>query len=128
MGGESPGAIILIAEGFADTRMMPREAPEMYGFHVVAAANRLETTSAARRERPHLILGDLYMLALGGFGMTCLLREHPGTRGVPIAAVSAYDSGDDHAVAEDTSATAHLTKPADLESLHDLVRRLPPDS
>lgn len=121
---EAAEVTILIVEDFADTRVMLRQALSACGFRVVEASNGWEAVKVAMRERPRLILMDLHMPVLDGFETTCLLREHPEMCDVPIIAVSAYDSGDDHADAEDAGITAYVTKPVDIEDLQDLIRRL----
>lgn len=117
-------ATVLIVEDFADTRMMMRQALEMSGFRVVEATNGYEAIRVARRECPRLILMNPYIPALDGFVTTGLLRKHPETCDVPIIAVSAYDSANDRADAEDAGVTAYLTEPVDLESLRGLICRL----
>jgi CheY-like chemotaxis protein len=124
VGEESLGTLILIAEESADTRMVLQQALEMYGYRVVEATNGLEAIRVARRECPRLILIDLYIPALDGFVTTSLLRKHPETRDVPIIAVSAYDSTNERADAEDAGVTSYLTEPVDLESLRGLICRL----
>jgi CheY-like chemotaxis protein len=121
---ETANVTILVVEDFADTRVMLRQALETYGFRVVEAANGWDAVKVAMSEHPRLILMDLHMPVLDGFETTCLLREHPEMCDVPIIAVSAFDSSDDHADAEDAGITAYLTKPVDLESLQDLICRL----
>jgi CheY-like chemotaxis protein len=100
----------------------------MRGFRVVEATNGWEAVEVAMSVRPRLILMDLHLSVLDGFETTCLLREHPETCDVPIIAVSAYDSTDDHADAEDAGVTAYVTKPVDLDKLQDLICRLLTDS
>jgi two-component system cell cycle response regulator DivK len=121
---DAASVTVLVVEDFPDTRMMLRQALEMHGFRAVEAANGWEAVAVAMREHPRLILMDLHLPVLDGFETTCLLREHPETRDVPIIAVSAYDSIDDHADAKDAGITAYVTKPVDVGELLDLISRL----
>jgi CheY-like chemotaxis protein len=121
---DAAGVTILVVEDFADTRLMLRHALEMLGFRVVEAANGWDAVNVAMREHPRLILMDLHMPVLDGFETTCLLREHPEMSGVPIIAVSAFNSIDDHADAEDVGITAYIAKPVDLDNLQGLINRL----
>jgi CheY-like chemotaxis protein len=120
---ESASVTIMVVEDFADTRMMLRHALEMSGFRVVEAANGWDAVKVAMREHPRLILMDLHMPVLDGFETTCLLREHPEMCDVPIIAVSAFNSIDDHADAEEVGITAYITKPVDLDNLQNLISR-----
>lgn len=122
--GTPVGVTVLIVEDFADTRMMMREALKADGFRVVEATNGYEAIRVAKRELPHLILIDLYIPALDGFVTISLMRQHPEMRDVPIIALSAYDSGAARADAADAGVTAYVTKPVDLDHLHDLICRL----
>jgi CheY-like chemotaxis protein len=82
--------VILIAEDFADTRLMIKMVLEMKGHRVVEAANGREAVEIATRERPHLILMDLNMPVMDGIAAAERLREQPETAMVPTIAVTAH--------------------------------------
>ena len=119
-------ATILIVEDYAGARLMMRQALERRGFRVVEAVNGWEAIGVAARENPDLVLMDLHMPVLDGFEATCLMREHPQLKDVPIVAVSAYDSPDDLADAADVGMTDYVSKPVDLNRLYSLITRLLP--
>jgi CheY-like chemotaxis protein len=57
-------------------------------YDIVAAADGLEAVEKARSEKPDLILMDLMMPRLDGFGATKAIREDPSTREIPIVIVT----------------------------------------
>jgi len=59
------------------------------GYDVTAAADGEEALAAARRARPDLILTDVMMPRLDGFGLLHELRDDPELRGVPVIVLSA---------------------------------------
>ncbi len=60
------------------------------GYEVVLAYNGREGVSAAKREKPQLILLDIVMPGLDGFETLMLLRQDPETAGAPVVILTNY--------------------------------------
>lgn len=114
---------VLVVEDHNDTRLMIKTAVKSFGYLVVEAASGWQAIEVAARVRPDLVLMDISMPTLDGFETTCLLRAQREMARVPIIAVTAYDSSDDRADAEDVGITEYITKPIDLDHLRGLISR-----
>lgn len=88
---------ILIIEDDADTREIYTAALQQRGFRVVTATHGAEGVHLARRTRPDLILLDIRMPILDGWGAARYLKSDPETRNIPICAISAYGSEEEEA-------------------------------
>lgn len=62
---------------------------ELEGYEAVAADNGREGVLAAQNHRPDLILCDITMPVLDGFGVITELRQNPQTAGIPVIFLTA---------------------------------------
>ncbi|GAB4548581.1 MAG: response regulator [Anaerolineae bacterium] len=114
-------AVILYVEDNAEHRLMMHTLLTSRGFDVELGRNGEEGIRLVREVRPDLILLDLYMPKLDGFGMMEQLKEDPTTQDIPIIVVSAWPTGDHRRRAFDYGARAFVAKPYDTQTLVDLV-------
>ncbi|HLP26749.1 MAG TPA: response regulator [Acidobacteriota bacterium] len=91
------------------------------GHTVATAANGWEALAAIQQQRPDLILLDLMLPDLDGFGVCEILRRDPATATIPIIIVSAWASTDSRHLGLELGALDYLTKPF---SPHELVQRV----
>ena len=84
----APGALVLVVEDDGDAREMYEVMLQGAGFRVATAANGVEAVAKARELAPHLILMDLTLPALDGWGAGRQLKQDSGTRHIPIVALS----------------------------------------
>ena len=101
---------------------------ELIKYHLLRAGHLVATAGTGwdaleqiRRERPDLILLDLMLPDLDGFGVCEILRRDPATATIPIIIVSAWSSPDTRNLGLELGALDYLTKPF---SPHDLVKRV----
>ena len=90
------------------------------GYEVEVAADGLEALAAIERRPPALLLLDLRMPNLDGFGVLERLRHTPRT--FPIVVVTALQDTDAEVIA--LGAASVITKPVSLDALLDTVQRL----
>jgi signal transduction histidine kinase len=104
------GARILLADDNADMRSYMRDllAPH-YALEVVADGE--EALAAARRHAPDLIVSDVMMPRLDGFGLLRQLRMDETLRSVPIILLSARAGEDSHIEGLKEGADDYLVKP-----------------
>ena len=91
------------------------------GHNVSIAANGWEAIHAVRASRPDIILLDLMLPDLDGFGVCEILRRDPATATIPIIIVSAWASNDSRNLGLELGALDYITKPF---SPRDLVERV----
>lgn len=94
------------------------------GHEVTTAANGWEAIAAVRANRPDLILLDLMLPDLDGFGVCEILRRDPQTATIPIVIVSAWASPDSRHLGLELGALDYLTKPFSPPELVSRVSRL----
>ncbi|HEX8119450.1 MAG TPA: response regulator, partial [Pyrinomonadaceae bacterium] len=78
----------------------------------------------AARERPDVVLMDLNLPVLDGFGAAERIRSNPELKDTAIVAVTAYQDHDLRARALAAGCNAFVTKPIDFEWLGDLISNL----
>ncbi|MFM8766953.1 MAG: PAS domain S-box protein, partial [Rubrivivax sp.] len=100
---------------------------------MIARIPRLEMISAddgapglglALRARPDLILTDIQMPGMDGFELLRQLRAHEATRAIPVVAISADAMPDTVARGQAAGFAEYLTKPVQMDALHEVVQRL----
>lgn len=91
------------------------------GHRVTLAANGWEAIESVRRDPPDLILLDLMLPDLDGFGVCEILRQEPATATIPVIIISAWASPDTRNLGLELGALDYLTKPF---SPHELVERV----
>jgi len=115
---------ILVADDFEDMRAMLRFWLERRGYRVVEALDGEQAIEIARNERPDLILMDIDMPQRSGVSATYKIRKDPELRGIPIVAITAYETADLHEDALKAGCLECLTKPIDTNRLENLLKWL----
>ena len=101
---------VLLADDNADMRdYIHRLLSERYDVEVVT--NGSDALAAARRACPDLVLSDVMMPVLDGFGLLRALRADPVTAGVPVLLVSARAGEEARVEGLRAGADDYLTKP-----------------
>jgi CheY-like chemotaxis protein len=113
---------ILIAEDHLDSRDAMRALLEAFGYRVLVAVNGRQAVELAVHEHPDLILMDVMMPELDGFGATRELRMNQATANTPIIAVTAMEGACDLAL--QAGANDFVRKPVDIRRLVDKVNVL----
>ncbi len=101
---------ILLAEDNADMRGYVRRLLGQY-YEVETVANGSEALAAARRDPPHLILTDVMMPGLDGFGLLRELRADESTKTIPVILLSARAGEDARVEGLGTGADDYIVKP-----------------
>jgi CheY-like chemotaxis protein len=113
---------IMYAEDNPEHRLMMHTLLTSRGFDIELARNGMEAISLLDDLRPDLILTDLYMPEMDGFGLMQHLKEDPITQGIPVIVISAWPTGDHRQRAFDCGALAFIAKPYDTETLISLIK------
>jgi CheY-like chemotaxis protein len=115
---------ILVADDKASSRELVRTVLEHCGYEVLEASDGAEAVEIARRALPELILLDLQMPALDGFGVVEMLRGDKRFASTPIVALTASAMHGDREKALAAGFSGYITKPIRLTSLRSEVERL----
>jgi two-component system alkaline phosphatase synthesis response regulator PhoP len=94
------------------------------GHEVTTAANGWEALAAVQHHRPDIILLDLMLPDLDGFGVCEILRRNPVTATIPLIIISAWASSDSRNLGLELGALDYITKPFSPQDLVARVNRL----
>lgn len=108
---------ILLIEDEPQMRQGMKTALEMEGFAVIAAENGRVGVAAARREKPAVILCDVMMPELDGYGVLEALRRDDATRAIPFIFLTAKGEKPDVRHGMNLGADDYLTKPCAIDDL-----------
>ena len=108
---------LLIIEDQAPMRRNIALMLQMEGYEVVSAENGRVGVEVARRERPDLVLCDVMMPELDGYGVVQTLREDPEFAATPFIFLTAKSDRTDVRIGMNFGADDYLTKPVIREDL-----------
>jgi CheY-like chemotaxis protein len=118
------GVSVLIVEDHADSRDMLRQTVESFGAKVAIAADGREALATAGWLRPGLVLCDLRMPVLDGFGFIERLRADPLIGRTAVLAVTALGTDADRRRTWEAGFDGHLVKPIDYETIAAQLERV----
>ena len=118
------GAQVLVADDNPAGREFVRDILEDAGCAVTAAADGEDVLRLIEAARPDLVLLDIRMPRLDGFGTLARLRANPALAGLKVAALTAFAMQGDREKALAAGFDAYITKPVDAAALRREVDRL----
>jgi len=120
------GVGVLVVEDEADARDLIRTVLEQLGAGVVTASSADEALALLDRERLDVLLSDIEMPGMDGYGFMRAVRERPAHRGgrIPAAALTAYARPEDKAAALQAGFQLHVAKPVQPAELAAVVSSL----
>jgi|SRR5438552_232162 len=114
-------AKILIADDYEDNRELLRLLLASAKYDVLEASNGRDCLRLAISEQPDLILIDLSMPVLDGWGLCNELKSNDRTAQIPCVAVTAHPESD-RSKAIERGFNAYLTKPFRTVELLETVK------
>ena len=115
---------ILIAEDNAVNRELLRELLDMRGYEVFEACDGQEALTKITETQPDLLVLDLGMPVLDGFGVIRKIRAEPTIAKLPVLAATAYAMRGDREKVLEAGFDGYLSKPIDAASLKVEIDRL----
>jgi chemosensory pili system protein ChpA (sensor histidine kinase/response regulator) len=114
--------LVLVADDHADSRAIARIMMELAGMGVIEAATGIDAVRLAVRRRPSVIILDMRMPGLDGWGAATQIRRDARTRDIPIVGFSACARASDRERALAAGCDVYLTKPMAPKALLEVVR------
>src|SRR5262245_46113456 len=108
---------ILVIEDEADTLANLVLMLDMEGFKPLSAPNGRAGVALAKRELPDVILCDVSMPEMNGYGVLESLRADPATVSIPFIFLTARSDKKDLRTGMNLGADDYLTKPASAEEV-----------
>lgn len=116
---------VLIVEDVPDILKLLDATLTFKGYKVITARNGQEALDAIQKERPALVITDIMMPKLDGFGLVHRLRINPETREIPVIFLTAtYVALEDKAFALNIGVTRFIEKPVNFEKFLQTVEEL----
>jgi CRP-like cAMP-binding protein/CheY-like chemotaxis protein len=116
---------VLVIEDNDDIRENIAEILELAGYTVHTAANGKKGVELALQELPDIILCDIMMPELDGYGVLYMLNKKPETAAIPFIFLTAKAERPDLRKGMEMGADDYLTKPFDdMELLNAIESRL----
>lgn len=123
--GDGQPRRIVIVEDNADVRELLRLKLRRLGHSVDAVADGPAGVTAIVDGKPDLALVDIGLPGLDGYEVASQVRQSLGP-GVVLVAVSGFGQPEDKRKALEAGFDEHITKPADVSDIENLLARLPP--
>ena len=116
---------LLIVEDDRDILRLLDAALTFKGYRVVLAHNGREALEMIQIKRPAIVITDIMMPQLDGFGLVHRLRIHPETCDIPVVFITAtFVAPEDREFALNIGATRFVQKPVDLEKFLSTIAEL----
>jgi CheY-like chemotaxis protein len=115
---------VLMAEDSPVNRELLREILEARGCEVDEAVDGEEALEKMGRSRPDILLLDIGMPKLDGFGVIQRVRQDPNLANLPVLAVTAYAMRGDREKGLDAGFDGYLSKPINARSLFAEMERV----
>ena len=116
---------ILVIDDNADIRDNTAEILELAGYKTFTAENGKRGVDIAMKEKPAVIICDIMMPELDGYGVLHLLRKIPDTQNIPFIFLTAKTERSDFRKGMEMGADDYITKPFDdIELLNAIEVRL----
>ncbi len=108
-----------------------QDVTDLVRFHLTRAGCDVQTAATGREaisnvalRRPDLIVLDLMLPDIDGFGVCEILRRDPETAMIPIIILTAWATNDARNIGLDLGALDYLTKPFSPKELVERVKHL----
>jgi CheY-like chemotaxis protein len=115
---------VLVVDDDHATRVLCATVLQREGYEVLEATNGQEGLELALDQAPDVVLLDISMPVLDGFGLAAALRADERTRDLPLIFVTAESDPVIKAKAFETGAHGFITKPFDPRVVSSFIHRL----
>ena len=118
------GRRVLIVDDNRDAAESLGELLRMLDHEVELAFDGVEGVAAAERFAPELVLMDIGMPRLDGYGACAQIRARPWGAGMRIIAQTGWGQDDDKRRADAAGFDGHLVKPVEVDAILQLLDTL----
>jgi CheY-like chemotaxis protein len=115
--------VLLVEDNEMNRDMLSRRLARR-GFHVLIAIDGEQGVRMAKEEMPDLILMDMNLPVLDGWGATRQIKSEATTQSIPLIALTAHAMTGDRDKALEAGCDDYETKPIELPRLLEKIDRL----
>ena len=112
---------ILVIEDEQEIRENIVKILQYEGYHPISADNGQTGITLAKKHRPDLIICDILMPGISGYGVLEELRSDPLTTTIPFIFLTAMTTREDMRYGMELGADDYLTKPFEVDDLLDAI-------
>jgi type II secretory ATPase GspE/PulE/Tfp pilus assembly ATPase PilB-like protein/CheY-like chemotaxis protein len=116
-GGRGKGACVLLVEDEEQLRRVMKDLLQREGYRVAEARDGIQALDEIDRFAPDVIILDLNLPGLDGYGVLAQLRSRPATREIPVMVLTAKGDEDNEVRVFELGADDFVTKPFRARSL-----------
>jgi CheY-like chemotaxis protein len=116
-GGRGQGACVLLVEDEEQLRRVMKDLLQREGYRVAEARDGIQALDEVDRFAPDVIILDLNLPGLDGYGVLQQLRSRPATREIPVMVLTAKGDEDNEVRVFELGADDFVTKPFRARSL-----------
>ena len=117
--------VVMIADDSITTRTLEKRILEAAGYDVFTASDGLDAWSKMQSESCDLVVSDVMMPELDGFGLTRKIRSDERFKHLPVILVTSLNRTQDREQGMNAGADAYIVKSAfDQDKLLEVVQRL----
>jgi type II secretory ATPase GspE/PulE/Tfp pilus assembly ATPase PilB-like protein/CheY-like chemotaxis protein len=110
-GGRGEGACVLLVEDEEQLRRVMKDLLQREGYRVAEARDGVQALDEVDRFAPDVIILDLNLPGLDGYGVLQQLRSRPATREIPVMVLTAKGDEDNEVRVFELGANDFVTKP-----------------
>ncbi|MFL5471327.1 MAG: ATPase, T2SS/T4P/T4SS family [Gemmatimonadales bacterium] len=110
-GGRGQGACVLLVEDEEQLRRVMKDLLQREGYRVAEARDGIQALDEVDRFAPDVIILDLNLPGLDGYGVLAQLRSRPATRDIPVMVLTAKGDEDNEVRVFELGADDFVTKP-----------------
>jgi CheY-like chemotaxis protein len=115
--GRGQGACVLLVEDEDQLRRVMKDLLQREGYKVAEARDGIQALDEVDRFAPDVIILDLNLPGLDGYGVLAQLRSRPATREIPVMVLTAKGDEDNEVRVFELGADDFVTKPFRARSL-----------
>jgi two-component system chemotaxis sensor kinase CheA len=121
-----PAALsVLVVDDSMTTRMLEKSILEAHGYRVRIAVDGMEALELLRNEKPDLVIADIEMPRLDGFGLIEAMKKDRNLQKIPVIVVSSVERREDQERGLALGADAYIVKRKfDQEELLSAIRQI----
>ena len=115
--GKGQGACVLLVEDEEQLRRVMKDLLQREGYTVADARDGIQALDEVDRHAPDVIILDLNLPGLDGYGVLAQLRSRPATKEIPVMVLTAKGDEDNEVRVFELGADDFVTKPFRARSL-----------
>jgi PAS domain S-box-containing protein len=122
---ETDGLRVLVVDDNVDSADSLSQVMQILGYPVAMAHDGVEAVATAADWHPAVVLMDIGMPRMSGLEAARAIRAQPGGDRPWLIALSGWGQSEDRHKSREAGFDHHFVKPVDVESLIELIRKLP---